>query len=247
MVRLDSLKINPEEVILYLRHELKLRDTYQEILSRQIIDRAAKEREIAVSPEEIQAEADQFRYNHKLESASQTFSWLEEQLLTPEEWESGIRNRLLKKKLAEHLFGSQIEASFAQSKVQYEQAVLYRIVVSYQPLAQEIFYQIEEEEVSFFEAAHYYDIDPRRRLACGFEGKLSRWQLQPDIAARVFGANPQEVVGVIQSEEGFEIWMVEEFIPAELTPEIRERIISQLFNEWLESELNYLVHSGQVS
>jgi parvulin-like peptidyl-prolyl isomerase len=245
MVRLSGWTIDPEEVIRYLRHELKLKAVYEEILSRQIVHRIAEERGIEVAAEEIQAEADQFRYDQKLESAAQTFAWLEDQLLTPEEWEAGIRIRLLKKKLAEQLFGQQVETFFVQNKVQYEQAVLYRIVVTYQPLAQEIFYQIEEEEISFFEAAHLYDKDEHKRLTCGFEGKLSRWQLKPDIAARVFGSNPGEIVGLIQSEEGFEIWMVEEFIPAELTPEVRERILNQLFSEWIESELNYLIHSGQ--
>ncbi|MFM7424755.1 MAG: hypothetical protein ACKO7W_07170 [Elainella sp.] len=39
--------------------------------------------------------------------------------------------------------------------------------------------------------------------------------------------------------------MVEEFISAELTPEIRQEIIQRLFREWLESELNYLIYADQ--
>jgi len=127
--------------------------------------------------------------------------------------------------------------------VQYEQAILYRLVVPYRPLAQELFYQIEEEEISFFEAAHLYDIDEQRRLACGFEGRLSRWQLNADSAARVFGAHPQEVIGPIELDANFELVMVQDFIPAELTPATRQKILDQLFEEWLDSELNYLVHS----
>lgn len=41
--------------------------------------------------------------------------------------------------------------------------------------------------------------------------------------------------------------MVEEFIQAELTPAIRQQILDQLFGEWLESELNYRIHNGQLS
>ena len=38
--------------------------------------------------------------------------------------------------------------------------------------------------------------------------------------------------------------MVEEFIAAELTPETRQQILDKLFQEWLESELNYLIHAN---
>ncbi|NJL50160.1 MAG: peptidylprolyl isomerase [Leptolyngbyaceae cyanobacterium SM2_5_2] len=247
MVRLAGLSINSEDVVSYLRKEVELKGVYEKILARQIIDRVAKEREVIVTSDEIQAEADQFRYQHKLENAAQTFDWLEDQLLTPDVWESGIQERLLIKKMAESLFGQQVETYFVQNKIQYEQAVLYRLVVPYQPLAQELFYQVEEQEISFFEAAHLYDVDEQRRLACGFEGKLSRWQLRPDTAARVFGAMPREVIGVIQSEAGFELLMVEEFIDARLTAETRQNILDHLFNEWLNSEMNYLVHSATVS
>ena len=95
-----------------------------------------------------------------------------------------------------------------------------------------------------FEAAHLYDLDERRRLTCGFEGKVSRWKLKPDLAAKVFAANPREVVEPIQTDAGFELLMVEEFVAAELTPETRQQILDKLFQEWLESELNYLIHAN---
>jgi parvulin-like peptidyl-prolyl isomerase len=244
MTRLRNISIDCTKVIDYLKHEVQLKRVYHQIICKQIINRVTQERGIIVTAEEIQVEADEFRYNHKLESASQTFEWLKDQLLSPEEWEAGIQERLLKKKLIDNLFGQQIDIYFNQNKVQYDQAVVYRIVVPYQPLAQEIFYQVEEEEISFFEAAHLYDIDERRRLTCGFEGKLTRWQLKPDTAARIFGATLREIIGPLQSEAGFELMMVEEFIPAELTDSTRQQISDQLFDEWLESELNHFLYSG---
>lgn len=242
MARLNDVLIDAEKVVEHLKHEIKFKGIQQEILYRQIILRTANDRGLSVSSEEIQNEADQFRYRNKLENAAQTYSWLDEQLITPQDWEEGIHERLLSKKLAHHLFESQVESYFAQNKSQYEQATLYRLLVPYQPLAQELFYQIEEEEISFFEAAHLYDVDERRRLACGFEGKLSRWQLEPNLSAKIFGANPRELIGVISSEVGHELLMVEEFITPKLTDETRKKILNTLFYEWLESELNYFVH-----
>ncbi|MDY7022400.1 MAG: peptidylprolyl isomerase [Cyanobacteriota bacterium] len=245
MVRLKNVPIEADKVVEYLKQELQMRDIQQGILCRQIVENAAGARSITISPEDIQHEADQFRYSNRLENASQTYEWLDKQLISADDWEDGIYQRLLSKKLAQHLFDQQVETYFAQNKIQYEQAILYRLLVPYQPLAQELFYQIEEEEISFFEAAHLYDTDERRRLACGFEGKLSRWQIKPELSAQVFAAGPRDLIGVIQSESGYELWMPEEFIPAKLTDEIRQQILDTLFQEWLESELNYWVHSQE--
>ena len=37
--------------------------------------------------------------------------------------------------------------------------------------------------------------------------------------------------------------MVEEFIPAELTPETYQEILDRMFKQWLAGEINYLLHS----
>lgn len=244
MPQLGNISIDANEIVDHLQSGMKLKSVVRQVLYCQVIRAAARDRNLDISEEEIQEEADRFRHQHKLESAADTFSWLEEQMMTPDDWKTGIFDQLLRKKLAEHLFGNEVETYFAQNKVQYEQAILYRILVPYRALAQELLYEIEEEEISFFEAAHLYDLDERRRLTCGFEGKVSRWKLKPDLAAKVFAANPREVVEPIQTDAGFELLMVEEFIAAELTPETRQQILDKLFQEWLESELNYLIHAN---
>ena len=129
-----------------------------------------------------------------------------------------------------------------QNKLNYETVILYRIVVRDAPLAQELFYQITEAETSFYQAAHQHDIDERRRCHCGYEGTLSRRGLKPDIAAQVFGSQPKDVLGPIQSEEGYDLLMVEDFLGAELTEKIQTQILNQLLNEWLDRELIYLMH-----
>jgi parvulin-like peptidyl-prolyl isomerase len=196
-----------------------------------------------VSPEAVQAEADRLRYERRLESAAATFTWLEEHMITAEEWEAGIYQRLLAEKLAEHLFESEIEKYFAQHRLDYDQLVLYKIIVSSQPVAQELCYQIEDQEISFYDAAHQYNLEEEGRLRCGYLGKLYRWSLKADLATHVFGATPGDVIGPLPSDQGYELLMIEAFIPAELTPEVRQEIRNKLFKEWLDRELNYRIHN----
>lgn len=238
----SKLYVEPDEIVTFLKQTLSLKEIYQRILYKQVISQAAEERGITVTPEEIQAEADRQRREKRLEKAADTLAWLSEQMITPDDWEAGIRHQVLAQKLAKHLFDQEIEKYFAQNKLDFERIVLYQIVVASDKLAQELFYQIEDREISFYEAAHLYDIDKKRRLNCGYEGELYRWSLKPDIAA-VFSGKPGEVLGPFSSDQGCHLLMVEEFIPAELTLERYQEILDSMFQEWLASELNYMLHN----
>jgi parvulin-like peptidyl-prolyl isomerase len=238
-----NLSIEPPEIVNFLRHGIQVKQVCLNLLHQIIINRAAQQRNLTVTPEEIQADANRQRYEKRLEKAEDTLAWLADQLISPDDWEAGIRDRLLSQKLSESLFAKEVEKFFAQNKLDYQQVVLYQIIVPYDKVAQELFYQIEEEEISFYEAAHFYDIDERRRQQCGYEGKLYRWSLKPDIAAVVFSASPKHIIGPIKTDLGYHLLMVEEFIPAALTPEISKEIMERMFKEWLASELNYMLHN----
>lgn len=244
MSSFDIIFSDLEEIVYFLKKNLQIRDVCAGILHQKIVEQAAVQRGIEVADEEIQAEGDRQRRQNRLESASSTFAWLKHQLITADDWEQGIRDRLLMQKLSNSLFSHEVEKYFAEHRTDFDSVILYQIIVPHQKLSVELFYQIEEEEISFYEAAHYYDIAEDRRQRCGFEGRLYRHGLKPDISAVVFGAEPQKVLRPIKTEQGYHILMVEELIPAELTPELQKEISAQLFQEWLTSELNYVLHSS---
>jgi parvulin-like peptidyl-prolyl isomerase len=243
MIELSGTSVELDDIVSFLKKDIQLKDVCQRILYQRVINQAAQERGLTVTPEEIQAEANQLRREKRLEKASDTLAWLADQMITADDWEAGICDRLMAKKLAQFLFAKEAEKFFAQNKLDFDQILLYQIIVPYERLAHEIFYQIEEQEISFYEAAHLYDIDERRRQQCGYEGKLYRWSLKPDIAAVVFSAQLGEVIGPLTTEQGYHLLLVEEFLPAELTPERYQDIIDRMFKDWLTSELNYMLHS----
>lgn len=232
--------IEPEQIIFALKKSLQLKDVCRSIAQQEIIAQAIRARGITVTSEEIQDEADRMRYENRLFRASDTLAWLLDQLVSAEEWEAGIRDRLQSEKLAQALFSKEVERFFAENRSEFDQVLLYRIVVPYLQLAQEIAYQIEEEEITFYEAAHLYNTDELRRHQCGYEGKLYRWNLSPDISAIVFSSTPGQVIAPMMIDQAAHLLMVEEFIPAELTPERHQEILAQMFRDWLTTELNYL-------
>lgn len=242
MINFSGISIDFEELESYLKQEMLLKGICRKILARRIVDRAARDREVVVTPEEIQQEADEVRRKMRLERASDTIAWLNDSMMSAEDWEAGIRHRILTKKLAEHLFSEEIDPYFVQHRLEYDRFKLYQIIVSSPEFAQEIFYQIEEQEISFYEAAHLYDIEVGRRDRCGYEGKVGRTQLAPAIAALVENAPLAELLGPVASEKGYHLVIVEEHIPAELTPQKRQEIVNLLFKQWLDGEIEYLLH-----
>ncbi len=243
MINLSKIVIEPEEIINFLKSEMIFKEIYQNLLFKKVINYAAQERGITVTTEEIEAEANHQRRQKHLEKAVDTLAWLADQLVSPDDWEIGIRDRLLTQKLAQALFAKDVESFFIENRLEFEQVSLYQFIVESENLAQEIYYQIEEKEISFYDAAHIYDIDIQRRKRCGYEGNIYRFDLDPDIAAAVFSAPTEELIGPIKSEQGYHIFLVEEFIPAILTPEKYQEILNNMFKNWLAKELEYMLTS----
>ncbi|HIK06989.1 MAG TPA: peptidylprolyl isomerase [Trichormus sp. M33_DOE_039] len=230
--------ITPEQVVNLLKKEMNFKEVYQKVLFNKVIWQVAEERGIMITSAEIEAEADRQRRDKHLEKATDTIAWLQNELVTTDDWEMGIRDRLLSQKLANVLFAAEVEDFFNKNKLDFEQVILYQIIVDSEKLAQEIYYQIEDSEISFYEAAHFYNIDISHRYKCGYEGKVYRFNLPRDIANVVFKYQPQQLIGPLKTEQGYHLLMVEEFIPAELTTEKYQEILNHLFDKWLLVELN---------
>lgn len=173
-----------------------------------------------------------------MDNPAALLAWLANQLIQINDWELGIRQQLLTRKLVESLFASEVRRRFTQDQREFEQILLYRITVPYATLSQELFYRIEEAEISFYEAAHLYNVELRLRLQCGYEGKKYRQDLEPAIADIIFNAVEGKVLGPFCSScEAYDLLLVEKFFSATLTPEVYEKIINQLFEEWLSMQL----------
>ncbi|MGB3641820.1 MAG: peptidylprolyl isomerase [Rivularia sp. (in: cyanobacteria)] len=245
----NQLKIvmEPDEIINFLKTEIKLKEICTRVLYQRIIEKTALQKGINVTTEEIEIEANRQRREKRLEKASDTVRWLEQQMLTPLDWEVGIRNLLLKQKLALTLFGKEVEQFFIQNRSKFEQVVLYQFIVDDEKLAQELYYQIEEGEISFYQAARVHDIDQSRRYKCGYEGKVYRWAVMPEIAPLVFSASPKQLVGPIKTENGYHLFIVEDYIPAELTPKRYQEIIDNMFQQWLNVEFDYIYCNFELS
>ena len=234
---LDKLDtISTSEIIQSIQLSRKMPAVLAELMNQKIIETTATQENIIVTEDELQNAADRFRLENKLISSQDTLKWLEKHYLSVTEFEQSIKMEILSQKLAHHLFQDRVEANFHAHQLDYYQAIVYEIPLDNFNLAMELFYGIQEQELSFWDLAHKYIENDELRRHNGYRGKKTRSQLQPEIAAAVFALNndrlPQVIKPIAIGKKTYLIY-VEEIIQPVLERSLRQQIISQLYQEWL--------------
>jgi parvulin-like peptidyl-prolyl isomerase len=113
---------------------------------------------------------------------------------------------------------------------------MYEVVLDDEDLAMELFYGIQEGEMSFYEVAHQYIQDTELRRKGGYRGIVRRKELKPEISAAVFAVKPPQVLKPIVTSSGVNLIWVEEIIQPELDDKLRSQIMFDLFSEWLKQQ-----------
>jgi parvulin-like peptidyl-prolyl isomerase len=119
-------------------------------------------------------------------------------------------------------------------------AVTYEVILDDEDLALEIFYALQEGEISFQEIARQYIQNPEIRRAGGYQGIRKRSDFRPEIASLVFAANPPQILKPVITPKGAHIIIVEEIIEPELNEQMRVQIFDDLFTNWLKDQVNKL-------
>lgn len=230
-------RITDSDVVKYLKQRLRFKAIADAVLYQQVVEDLARASGIVVTEEELQAEADRQRHDRKLYRASDTIAWLAQEWIEPDDWEAGIYAQLLIDKVAETLFGDRVEDFFIERRRDFDRVAFYQIVVPYEKLARELYYQISEEEISFYEAAHLYDLDRDRRSRCGYEGEHHRYELVPALAAVAFH-QPLGIAGQpFKTDHGHHLLLVADRQAAELTPDRRQELLRQLLHDRIDRDL----------
>ncbi len=233
----QAITITSEDILYQVKLSCQIPSIIEEIITRKIVESAAAESDIKVEIEELQKAADQFRLINKLRSADETRTWLQKYSLSLDDFEEFICTNLIAEKLINHLFADKIEPYFFDHQLDYAGVVMYEVVLDDEDLAMELFYAIQEGEMSFYDVAHQYIQDMELRRKGGYRGIVPRKELNPEFSAAVFTATPPHVLKPIVTAKGVHLISVEEIIQSQLDDKLRYQILSGLFSEWLKQEI----------
>jgi parvulin-like peptidyl-prolyl isomerase len=232
----QAITITSENILHQVKLSCKIPSVIEEIVTRKIIADAAANVGIKAETEELQKAADNTRLLGKLKSADDTWAWLQKHGLSLDNFEEVIYNNVISGKLAQHLFADKVKPFFVEHQLDYAGVVMYEVVLDDEDLAIELFYGIQEGEMSFYEVAHQYIQDTELRRKGGYRGIVRRKELKPEISAAVFAAKPPQVLKPIVTSSGVNLILVEEIIQPELDNNLRSQIMFDLFYEWLKQQ-----------
>jgi parvulin-like peptidyl-prolyl isomerase len=243
---LESITITQADILQQVKLSLKTTELIEAIIIRKIIANAAEEAGIKVEVEELQEMADKFRLMYNLASADDTWSWMKQNYLSLDDFEKLVHNNGLCTKLAVHLFGKKIEPYFYEHQLDYTGVVMYEVFLSDKDLGLELFYAIQEGEMSFYEVAHKYIEDVELRRKGGYKGIVYRRDLKPEISAAVFAAKPPQVIKPIITAKGVHLILVEEIIERKLDNWLRNKIAADIFDQWVSQSLRYFRNTTNI-
>ncbi len=233
----QAINITNEDILHQVKLSCQIPSIVEGIVSRKVIAAAASEAGIKVETEELQKAADNIRIMSKLKSADDTWAWLQKHGLSLDDFEELIYNNVISGKLAQHLFADKVEPFFVEHQLDYAGVVMYEVVLDDEDLAMELFYGIQEGEMSFYEVAHQYIQDTELRRKGGYRGMVQRKELKPEISAAVFAANPPQVLKPIVTSKGVHLILLEELVQSKLDNKLRYQIMSDLFAGWLRQQI----------
>ncbi len=233
----EVITISGDEIFHQIKLSCQIPSITEGIVTRKIITSAALQQGIKANPEELQQAADSWRLVSNLRSAGATWSWLQKHNLSLDDFEELVYATVISSKLAQHLFADEVEPFFVEHQLDYASVVMYEVILDDEDLAMELFYAISEGESSFSEVTHQYIQDPELRRRRGYLGNVGRTELKPEISAAVFAATPPQILKPILTSKGAHLILVEELIQPILNDVLRHKILSDLFSEWLNRQV----------
>lgn len=229
----ETITITKEDIFHQVQLSCQIPEMIEKIIERKIIISTAEEAGIEVTKEELQIASDQMRVMSQLKDAQATWAWLEQHGLSLDDFEEIVYITLISRKLINHLFTDRVEPYFYEHQLDYAGAVIYEIILDDEDEAIELYYEIQEGEITFFEAAQQYIEDTELRRKGGYRGQVNRQEMPPEVSAAVFAATSSQLLKPIITADGVYLVLVEEIIQPELDNSLRNKIMIDLFSEWL--------------
>jgi parvulin-like peptidyl-prolyl isomerase len=204
------------------------------LLRELVIDRAIADTECSEA-EKVQA-IQEFYQRYQITSNEQVEQWLALQGLTYIQMEE-IAIRLFKiEKFKRETWSNKLEAYFLKRKGQLDRAIYSLIRTEDVGIAQEIYFRLMDGEQTFEEIARKYSQGAEAQTS-GLIGPVELSTPHPAIAQLISTNPPGKICPPIKLEQWYAIVRPEKMLPSQLDEPMRQRLINELFQIWLQEQM----------
>jgi parvulin-like peptidyl-prolyl isomerase len=211
--------------------KLKEHQLMPKLVQEIIVDEAIAEVEC-----DRQAALQLFCTKRGLFSQEQQQAWCQQQQTNPDQMVlSAIREQKLLK-FQEDTWGTQIESYFLQRKAQLDRVRYSLIRTKDVSLAQEIYFRLNDDGASFASLASQYSEGQESKTG-GMVGPVELNVPHPVLARMLMVSKPGQLWAPTQIGEWLVIARLEQFLPAQFDAPMRERLLDEQFQIWLNQQL----------
>lgn len=238
-LKVSNQTIAAEEIIpLLVRYKM-----LPQLLQENIIDRAITP--FTCTSEETASACQQFYEQNQLTLKTKRQAWLERYDTTLEQLEAQALRELRVEKFKQATWAHKLESYFLKRKEQLDKAIYSLIRTKDRELAQELYFRIQEGEQPFAELARKYSQDPEAQTG-GIVGPVALSSVPPTLARLLLVSQPGQLCPLFSRGEWVLIVRLEKLIPAALDETMRQRLLNELFEAWLQEQLSQILDSDRI-
>ena len=230
ILKVGNQTINSEQVIPLLANYQLLPQLCREI----IIDQAIAD--IDCTPQEEKLAYKQFCESNQLTTEAALQAWLDRQLLTKQQLHQLAIRKLKLEKFKQATWSHQLESYFLKRKGELDRVIYSLVRTQDAGIAQELYFRIQEEENSFPELARKYSQGAESQTG-GLIGPTEINTPHPKIAQMLAASQSGQLWPPTRVGDWFVIVRLEKFLPAQLDEPMRQRLINDLFRQWVNEQV----------
>jgi len=231
--RLCQNAMSGEEVIALLQKYWMLPQLQREL----ILD--AELSSVICSQEETFSAYKAFYQKYQINSDEDRAAWLGRNKCTLAQFEHSVLRTIKLDRFKLSTFGSQVDSYFLQRKSQLDRAVYSLLRVKDSHLAQELFFRIQDKEATFTEIVKQYS-GGQEAESGGVVGPHELSVPHPILSQKILSLQPGQLSPPLQIADWFVIVRLEQYLPAQLDPAMRSRLIDEMYEQWIQTKLNQL-------
>jgi parvulin-like peptidyl-prolyl isomerase len=233
--RLSKNAISGAEVVGLLQQYGLLSQLQREL----IID--AELESIECSTEEIFSAYKAFYHHQQINSDEDRDTWLERNHFTLSQLERLILRTVKLDRFKRATFGSKVDSYFLQRKSQLDRAIYSLLRVKDFHLAQELFFRLQAGEANFPELVKQYSQGQEAETG----GSIGPHELSiphPTLAQKIRSLKPGQLASPLQVADWFVVIRLDNYLPAQLDEKMRGRLSEELYDRWIQQQLNQLIN-----
>jgi PPIC-type PPIASE domain len=167
-------------------------------------------------------------------------AWLKQRNLSQQYLNEVIYRQLRIEKLKRLRFDRYLQSEFLRRKQEFDQVEFSLIQISESALAQELFFQIRDDQAEFGTLAQKYSHGLERQTE-GWVGPIKLAKLPPAIAQVLMQGESGGIYGPFEVGTHFWIVRLERLYSARLTESLRTELRDQLFAKWVKMSAQTLL------